>query len=134
MKARQFGLPLICSLSSILSGSHALRDSGVMPNAKLRSLPVCPADTNCFIPASQASTARLFSLGGKKETLQSSGNMDPDRLTRLVAFQMNSPTVLAFRQRQKSKGRCRCGLEFSKSCTSMCHPWSSVSATCNHDQ
>ena len=42
------------------------------------------------IPASQASTERLFSLGGKRD-LQSCGNMDPDRLSRLVASQMNLP-------------------------------------------
>ena len=32
----------------------------------------------------------------------SCGNMDPDRLSRVVASQMNLPIVLDFRQRQKA--------------------------------
>ena len=83
-------------------------DSGLAPlkwwkSVGVKDLPklALPARYFLSIPASQASTERLFSLGGKRD-LQSCGNMDPDRLSRLVASQMNLPTVLDFRHRQKA--------------------------------
>ena len=58
-----------------------------------------PARYFLGIPASQASTERLFSVGGRRDD-QSHGRLEPTMLGRIVSAQQNLPAVQIYRNRK----------------------------------